>query len=66
MRMAPSSKTETNTDTQKLELSDDELGCEQLDAVGGGACDLSDFVAAGTNPLVRVWVQQGCPVPKSK
>ena len=52
--------------TPNFELSDYELSCEELDAVSGGACDLSDVVALSGGPLEREWVKMGCPVPKSK
>ena len=52
-------------DTQKFELSDDELGCEKLDAVSGGQCTNADVewvVANWQNPLARAWLHLGCPV----
>lgn len=53
-------------DTQNPEPSRYELSYQDLDAVIGGACDIFDLTAAGGGPLEKLWVQQGCPVPKSK
>jgi hypothetical protein len=53
-----------NMDTQKLELSDDELNFEELDAVSGGECSIWEYLGypLETNPLTKMWIKQGCPV----
>ena len=54
-------------DTQKFEPSDNELSCEELEAISGGKCNNADIdwvVANWGNPLARAWLHAGCPVPK--
>ena len=53
-----------NTKSEVDLLSSDELGCEELDAVSGGECDIYTTLSAfnSQNPLFKVWVKNGCPV----
>ena len=44
--VASSNNTRRTWIRKKLELSDDELSCEELDAVSDGACDGQDIIDA--------------------
>ena len=50
-------------DEQEFEPSDNELSCEELDAVTGGTCTAQDLIdALGGGRLMKMWVRLGCPV----
>jgi hypothetical protein len=53
---------EMNTKSEVTPLSDEELSCEELDAVDGGDCTINDvmFWLNNRGPLVDYWFKHGC------